>query len=1809
MAEEVLIKFTGDAGSLLGATRSIQGEVKTLGQLFDQMKNQGKSAYLESAKGATALSQTLGTSFRNAKQFADSIGLSTTAANQAAQRLGELDRAGAKTTEKYRALRAEFGLSRQAFEALNGTFNQNSRAQTQLAQTLGLSIGAARNLATDLGLSASKANDSIGRYRELSAVGASLAEKQRVLTQELGLSVDQFEAVRKVSLATREGLVGIAGVAGGVAAALGAISNRSLQVFTEFDSVIRTFGVISEGTAAQVGVVRDEIERLGTTTTKAPKEVANLAVELSKAGFTSEQVKDSLGGIVLASQATGEGLERTGEVVGNVINQFGLAATDSNRIADLLVATSNKSAAGTNDLGEALAYVGTQAKQSNQSLDDTLLALGQLANSGIKGSAAGTGLAEALRRLKLASANATTELSDLRTKGSKTAVAAFKQIDQAVRGANGELLPLPKILDALKTSLANVAPPERDLINNALFGVQGGRVVQTLISGNAEQTKLLADGLLQAEGAAQKAGDALSQGPAAGLQRLQAASDVALASIGEFLATGFLPLIDLSGLLLSTFNALPAPLQGLVVGVGGVAAALAAATAAIAAYKLTNAGLIIEQTIAAAGLIKETVLRGAATAATIAQTGAIGVNSIAQRANAIAQSQVSIASAKGLATTIASVTATKAMALATAVATAATKAWAFATGGGLVSALSTAGVAATGLAAKLLAFLPVAVVLAGAFALIAEASRKTEQEKFRDEIEKSTQKIREFRGEAAKKAESNAFDDLAAAYDRFGKRLQERGPIGALQATLVDLQAALRGTADASAKFGDEIKLLGIPLNLITREQLGAQQATIALGDRLQESGKISNASGALIAKYGLNVVDAGDKTRLGAAGIAEFNKAAAAQIDAIDKEIIALKALALAAEKSGDTQGAQTLNTQIAALESNKRALNNRTQALAQDGSAQDANSEKVKKSTLTLEEQKKVLDELKKTINGVSENVEIGGISADEGEAELNKIAQANANNVAAQRAVKDEILKIRQAEIDEVDKLLRSGEISEAESITRLEAIRSRTGSKAAKVSAAEEETRIKKEQIEAEIELNKAGIAAIEAQVAAGAKNAGEAEKEITALKLAEIDKRIAAARLEAEAETTESGKKKAAATVRSLEAEKQKVQAESTKKIAEAQAKAAEEERQATIEQFNGKLKALEVGYQKGEKSEAQYLAEKQKLQTEQADEEIKQLKQQLEKLGAEDKKGRASITTKIAEAELKKLNVQKEAQKAQLDALKKAQDKAIDLIQQSEQERLIEIQQAVNAGVLAEEKAGQLKSDATRQRLAAELAAVRENQAKLDAVESKGLGKEAAEELEIAKREARQKTTALTLQLLEAEQSAQKAAREAVIKGLQDELAAKVRVYDQQLSRIADVKAAQERSANAAAAAAAKEIAAFEQSANALQRQTNLLAARSNLQSAQNALAQTETTIAADRTKQALDLRKALNDQNLSQIERVAIERELSKLGFSGRSSEFAILQKEQALQQQLAEQKRQALKQEQETARSVLALETQRNQIAAQRSVTEARINELKAQQAILTAQQALEEQRINDQKAIAEAKSALAQAKAGTDRQAIAAAQAQVRLAEDAAKRNQAGAVQGVDLARQQADLAKQSTAEAIAAQAAQSELETIAAQTLTVQQQQATAQLEAALAAERQAQALTLARAQAEAIVAAQGRTGQPIEARFAGGPIAANRLYTMAERGPELIKFAGGKQALVETPGLYRAPARGQVYTAEQTRRMLGQSTAPAIATGPKRDPVIDELRRTRKVIESRKPPTATINVDRADDRDVDRILRSLIRARF
>lgn len=585
------------------------------------------------------LARTLGSSYGEAQKFSQGLSLTAQQAQAAIERIRQLESVGATTAERYKALKSEFGLSAQQMYQLGNASKvaaQQIEAQAKAAQnssqnikalanTLGTNYKNARQFADGLGLTAQKANDAIANLRELDRVSASNATKFQILNRELGITRAQFDQLNIAAKQSNDGLQGIAASSGAVAAGIGAAFFKGTQDFIAFDSAIRQSGVIGQSLGTkEFEALRAEVERLGIVTSKSPAQIAQMSVSLSRAGFSAQETADSLLGIVRASEATGEDLESVGDIIAKTYRTFqkefekaGIGTRQAAQlVSDSLVQTANATNTSVSGLGESLKYVGAAAAGSNQPIQDVLILLGLLGDTGIQGSQAGTNLAQAMERLKLASAGNTSEFSDL-VRGSAKMNEAFNIIGASVRNADGSMKSVLEVLPVIQANLKSLSQADQEVLMKSLFGVEGGRAFQALLNTTPERLALVTQQVRSASGAAEEAGTQLQQGLGGSLKLFQGSFETLSTKLGEFVSVGLEPAVRAATLLINTFLSAPAPLQATVIATTALVGAFSAAVAVITAYKLLQiqtAAALAAQTAAA---IASAVATKGATAAQI----------------------------------------------------------------------------------------------------------------------------------------------------------------------------------------------------------------------------------------------------------------------------------------------------------------------------------------------------------------------------------------------------------------------------------------------------------------------------------------------------------------------------------------------------------------------------------------------------------------------------------------------------------------------------------------------------------------------------------------------------------------------------------------------------------------------------------------------------------------------------------------------------------------------------------------------------------------------------------------------------------------------------------------------------------------------------------------------------------------------------------------------------------------------------------------------------------------------------------------
>jgi hypothetical protein len=321
---------------------------------------------------------------------------------------------------------------------------------------------------------------------------------------------------------------------------------------------------------AVLGETREGIRKLteqqikyGQASVYSALQVADLQIVFSKMGLTTDQINNATEATLNLATATGEDLAKSADVVGTLLQSFGIDAAETTRIVDVMTAAFNKTTLGIDNFFEAMKYVAPIAKANNISLEETTALLGTLADAGIRGSMAGTSLRKIISDLDKGSGSLSEKLKALADKGFNSADA----MDEVGRTAYASLLVLTKNTD------------QTAKLNTALQDVNGTA---------AETSAIMADNLTGDMAKAANAAESLS------------------IAIGTSLNGSFRSIVQATAAFLLWLKEIPALLRenrGLIIALGialiGFNANAIRATLAALGYELALKRMIIQERIAA----------------------------------------------------------------------------------------------------------------------------------------------------------------------------------------------------------------------------------------------------------------------------------------------------------------------------------------------------------------------------------------------------------------------------------------------------------------------------------------------------------------------------------------------------------------------------------------------------------------------------------------------------------------------------------------------------------------------------------------------------------------------------------------------------------------------------------------------------------------------------------------------------------------------------------------------------------------------------------------------------------------------------------------------------------------------------------------------------------------------------------------------------------------------------------------------------------------------------------------------------------
>jgi len=173
-----------------------------------------------------------------------------------------------------------------------------------------------------------------------------------------------------------------------------------LSTFSEFEFVMAKVNAVSGATEQEFTALTKSAEELGRTTFFTATQVGQLQLNFSKLGFTADEILKAQKATLDLATATGSDLARSATVAGAAVRGFGLDASETARVVDVMAVSFSSSAMDIEKWQTSMTKVAPIAKSAGFSIEDTAAIMSKLTDSGIEASIAGTSLRNILLKMQ-----------------------------------------------------------------------------------------------------------------------------------------------------------------------------------------------------------------------------------------------------------------------------------------------------------------------------------------------------------------------------------------------------------------------------------------------------------------------------------------------------------------------------------------------------------------------------------------------------------------------------------------------------------------------------------------------------------------------------------------------------------------------------------------------------------------------------------------------------------------------------------------------------------------------------------------------------------------------------------------------------------------------------------------------------------------------------------------------------------------------------------------------------------------------------------------------------------------------------------------------------------------------------------------------------------------------------------------------------------------------------------------------------------------------------------------------------------------
>ena len=408
-------------------------------------------------------------------------------------------------------LASQANKAKSSLSGIRGTYSATVRAKDEATQTV-------RRIKTELNGLQGKAYTAMVNIRQN-------APLQQMKNNMSGMASGML-------MGTGMQMAGAAGIGFGV--------YDAIKGYMDFEKEMSAVKAISGATEEEFQQLTDTAMKMGADTKFSATESAKALEYMGMAGWKTDEMIAGLPGVMNLAAASGEDFGRVSDMVTYAMTSFKLSASDAVMFSDVLAATATSSNTNVGKMGYTFQYVAPLAGALGYTIQDTALAIGAMADAGIKGEQAGTSLRALLTRL---------------SSPTKDSANAMAKLGLSITDSAGKMRPLRDILSDIRKGFKNLTPAEQAQVAADLAGQDAMSGLLGIVNETDDKYNSLAESIDKSAGAAKRMADIRMDNLAGDLEYLSGDWDAFTMSLMKGSAsTGLRGFVQEADKLLSNFS-------------------------------------------------------------------------------------------------------------------------------------------------------------------------------------------------------------------------------------------------------------------------------------------------------------------------------------------------------------------------------------------------------------------------------------------------------------------------------------------------------------------------------------------------------------------------------------------------------------------------------------------------------------------------------------------------------------------------------------------------------------------------------------------------------------------------------------------------------------------------------------------------------------------------------------------------------------------------------------------------------------------------------------------------------------------------------------------------------------------------------------------------------------------------------------------------------------------------------------------------------------------------------------------------------